>query len=56
MEKQRSSFKGAILCIFVLTLIISFTFDFKDTIKAAATQPALKKETTPLIIKDQSSW
>lgn len=52
MENQRSSFKGSILRIFVLTLIISFTFALKGTIKAAAAQPAQKNEAAPLIIKD----
>lgn len=52
MEKQRSSFKGSTLSIFVLTLIISFTFAFKNTIKPAAAQPVQKKEGVPLIIKD----
>ena len=52
METQTSSFKGSILRIFVLTLILSCAFVFKTTIKAAALPPAQKKETTPLIIKD----
>lgn len=52
METQRSSFRGLRLRIFVLTLIISFTFALKGTIKAAAGQPAQKNKAVPLIIKD----
>jgi hypothetical protein len=52
MERQRSSFKGPILRIFVLALILSSAFAFKSTNKAAAVQPVQKKEEVPLIIKD----
>ena len=52
METQKSSFRGLTLRIFVLTLILSSAFDFKATNNAAAVQPAQKKETAPLIIKD----
>ena len=52
METQTSSFRGLILRIFIVTLILSCAFAFKTTIKAAAVQPAQKKEDLPLIIKD----
>ena len=52
MERQTSSFRGLILRIFVVTLVLSSAFAFKTTIKAAAVQPAQKKEAAPLIIKD----
>ena len=52
MKTQRSSFKGPILRIFVLTLILSSAFAFKTTNKAAAVQPAQEREEAPLIIKD----
>ncbi len=51
METQTSSFRGLILRIFVLTLVLSSAFAFKTTIKAAAVQPAQKKEEVSLIIK-----
>lgn len=52
METQTSSFRGPILRIFVLTLILSSAFAFKTTNKAAAVQPDQKEEAAPLIIKD----
>ncbi len=52
MKTQRSCFKGPILRIFVLTLILSSAFAFITTNNAAAVQPAQKKEEVPLIIKD----
>ena len=52
MKTQTSSFRGLILRIFVLTLILSSAFAFKATNNAAAVQPAQKKEAAPLIIKD----
>ena len=52
MKTQTSSFKRSILRILVLTLILSSAFAFKTTDKAAAVQPAQKKEAAPLIIKD----
>ena len=52
MGTQRSSFRGLRLRIFVLTLIISFTFALKGTIKAAAEKPAQENKAAPLIIKD----
>ena len=52
MERQKSSFKGPILRIFVLTLILSSVFIFKTTNKAAAVQLVQKKKDVLLIIKD----
>ena len=52
METQTRSFRGLILRIFVVTLILYSVFAFKTTDKAAAVQPGQKKEAAPLIIKD----
>jgi len=52
MKTQTNSFRGPILRIFVLTLILSSAFVFITTNNASAVEPAQKKEKVPLIIKD----